>query len=91
MNFGERLREINREAISKTPVYQADGETCVFCGTRGALVRESDFHYHDRTRIDVSIGYMHVVHGSLYCDFCQKEQPGTHVAKKNLVEKPKGK
>lgn len=86
MNFAERIAQINRERISRTPKYQADGKTCVFCGCTGSLVRESDFHYHDRARLDVAIGLIHVVAGSMYCDFCQQEQPKTEVNKAVLCE-----
>lgn len=86
MNFAERIAQINRERISHAPIHQADGKTCVFCGCTGSLVRESDFHYHDRTRLDVAIGLIHVVSGSMYCDFCQQEQPKTEVNKAVLCE-----
>lgn len=60
-------------------------DACVFCRTLGALRRDADYHYHDRSRTDESVALIHAVHGGVWCDFCQRMQPGSEVHKESVV------
>jgi len=92
MTWVARLREMQEERcvgwVGEATVDLKKNNWCPCCHTRQALERESDFFYHDRTRIDVSIGYVHRVYGPLVCRFCQHTVPNTFVDQSTLAQEP---